>query len=122
MEKNYYKSYDPIVAHGIFPVPLEKMLFSNAPIQSAFPSSRIYPTKLDSYTSSAQQKYGQPKKWKKTAFALLMAGLALLGLKKLGFNPIGKIADKLHLSSVKDFGTKIFDNVKTFVTKIFKKH
>ena len=108
---NFYSNFDPLVANGILPAPIESILNGSFPLNAMkipFCPNATTLTK-DIYTSSAAQKQYKKTGWKGYAFAALMTVLAFAGLKKLGFNPIGKIINSKPLTAVKDFLKKLFN-------------
>ncbi len=121
MANNFNLGYDPLVANGILPMPIDYMVNNNiAPISALPVNNGIVNIKPDEFTSSCNSENKIPT-WKKCLFAAVVATLAFFGLKKLGFKPFKKIAENKKIDGIKKFFLNKYCTVKTFLGNIFKK-
>ena len=121
MANNFNSGYDPLVANGILPMPVDYMVKNNIlPVNSLPIRSAMNNPSSDSYNSTRVTSKGIPL-WKKCLFAAVLTTLTFFGLKKLGFKPLKKISEHINTGGIKKFFTDKFTKVRNFVKNIFKK-
>ena len=114
MTSEFYTNYDPLVANGILYAPVKTLVCTDAPIPQNVQCNPV-PSK-DVYTPSKSTS-----DWKKTAFLALCGVLAFLGAKKLGFNPLKKITNKVNFPAVKNYCTAKVGTCVNFIKGLLTK-
>lgn len=78
---NYYSLFDPMVANGITPLPIDSMVFGNMPLMtSSYLGNPYYGLRQDTFTRS-NQKDMPP--WKYCLFLAIGTILSIAAIRKI---------------------------------------
>ena len=82
---NYYSLFDPMVANGITPMPIDSMVFGNMPLMtsSSYLGNPYYGLRRDTFTKSNQKDMPPWKYCLFLAIGTILSIAAICKLKKL---------------------------------------
>ena len=111
---NYY-SFDPLVANGITPAPVNSMVFGDMPISAGYSGNPYYGWMKDTFSNSRQK---DKDIWKSYLFLALATVLGIIGIRKLK-----KLPESVSngWKSIKKGTSEIWHSFTGWVKGLFKK-